>query len=387
MNKNSIALFLVGVGLTCLPGGVAGNDGKREGSLQSFIGEPRMEMQQVFRNERFPNIVVTLKGTVIVTWGNNSIRARRSEDGGNTWGDEIVIAKPGFQGGGTTVDETTGDILAFVEDKHPPAPLTVYRSKDDGRTWIPEKVTIHPDSNGNLPSMHMNEHGITLRHGKHKGRLIRPSRYYGKKNDRSEWPNHYTNAIYSDDGGRTWQTSDPFPENGTGEATIAELSDGRLYYNSRVHWQERPENTRRRSAISRDDGQTWKDWQIVDVLPDGHQHRSYGCMGGLVRLPVAGKDILVFSNIDTANAKRERGTVWTSFDGGKTWPVKRLVYEGPSAYSSLTAGRPGTPSEGTIYLHFEGGPKGGSQVARFNLSWLINGTRTGNGSLPANLRE
>ena len=387
MNKNSIALFLVGVGLTCLPGGVAGNDGKREGSLQSFIGEPRMEMQQVFRNERFPNIVVTLKGTVIVTWGNNSIRARRSEDGGNTWGDEIVIAKPGFQGGGTTVDETTGDILAFVEDKHPPAPLTVYRSKDDGRTWIPEKVTIHPDSNGNLPSMHMNEHGITLRHGKHKGRLIRPSRYYGKKNDRSEWPNHYTNAIYSDDGGRTWQTSDPFPENGTGEATIAELSDGRLYYNSRVHWQERPENTRRRSAISRDDGQTWKDWQIVDVLPDGHQHRSYGCMGGLVRLPVAGKDILVFSNIDTANAKRERGTVWASFDGGKTWPVKRLVYEGPSAYSSLTAGRPGTPSEGTIYLHFEGGPKGGSQVARFNLSWLINGTRTGNGSLPANLRE
>jgi len=387
MNKNSIALFLVGVGLTCLPGGVAGNDGKREGSLQPFIGEPRMEMQQVFRNERFPNIVVTLKGTVIVTWGNNSIRARRSEDGGNTWGDEIVIAKPGFQGGGTTVDETTGDILAFVEDKHPPAPLTVYRSKDDGRTWIPEKVTIHPDSNGNLPSMHMNEHGITLRHGKHKGRLIRPSRYYGKKNDRSEWPNHYTNAIYSDDGGRTWQTSDPFPENGTGEATIAELSDGRLYYNSRVHWQERPENTRRRSAISHDDGQTWKDWQIVDVLPDGHQHRSYGCMGGLVRLPVAGKDILVFSNIDTANAKRERGTVWASFDGGKTWPVKRLVYEGPSAYSSLTAGRPGTPSEGTIYLHFEGGPKGGSQVARFNLSWLINGTRTGNGSLPANLRE
>ena len=94
MNKNSIALFLVGVGLTCLPGGVAGNDGKREGSLQPFIGEPRMEMQQVFRNERFPNIVVTLKGTVIVTWGNNSIRARRSEDGGNTWGDEIVIAKP-----------------------------------------------------------------------------------------------------------------------------------------------------------------------------------------------------------------------------------------------------------------------------------------------------
>lgn len=385
MNKTSIALFLVGVGLAWLPVVTAAYDGKLEGSVQPFIGEPRMEMQQVFRNERFPNIVVTLKGTVIATWGNSSIRARRSEDGGKTWGDEISIAKPGFQGGGTTVDETTGDILAFVEDNHPPAPLTVYRSKDDGRTWIPEKVTIHPDSNGNLPSMHMNEHGITLRFGKHKGRLIRPSRYYGKKNDRSEWPNHYTNAIYSDDGGRTWNTSDPFPENGTGEATIAELSDGRLYYNSRVHWQERPKNTRRRSAISHDAGQTWKDWQIVDILPDGHQHRSYGCMGGLVRLPIAGKDILVFSNIDTANAKRERGTVWASFDGGQTWPVKRLVYEGASAYSSLNAGRPATPSEGWIYLHFEGGPKGGSQVARFNLSWLLAGELTGDGALPDDL--
>ena len=105
-------------------------------------------------------------------------------------------------------------------------------------------------------------------------------------------------------------------------------------------------------------------------------------MGGLVRLPVAGKDILIFSNIDTPKATRERASVWASFDGGKTWPVKRLVFDGPSAYSSLTAGRPGTPSEGWIYLHFEGGPSGGSQVARFNLSWLLAGEPTGDGTIP-----
>ena len=64
---------------------------------------------------------------------------------------------------------------------------------------------------------------------------------------------------------------------------------------------------------------------------------------------------------------------------------KRLVYEGASAYSSLTAGRPETPSEGWIYLHFEGGPKGGSQVARFNLSWLLKGEPTRDGSVPEEL--
>jgi len=350
-----------------------------EGPLEPFLGKPVMEIQPVFAKMRFPNIVVTLKGTVLGTFGNNGVIARRSEDGGKTWGPEITIAGSGFHGGGTTVDETTGDILAFVEDKHPPAPLTIYRSKDDGRTWRAEKPTVHPDSKGNPPSMHMNEHGITLRHGKHQGRLLRASRYYGKRNHRDEWPTHYTSAIYSDDHGKTWRTSDPFPENGTGEAAVAELSDGRIYYNSRVHWQERPRNTRRREAWSHDDGHTWKNFRIVDVLPDGHQHRSYGCMGGLVRLPVKGRDILIFSNIDTPNAKRERATVWASFDGGKTWPVKRLVFDGPSAYSSMNAGRPGTPSEGWIYLHFE---SSGSKVARFNLSWLSAGEQTGDGNLP-----
>lgn len=352
-----------------------------EAKLEPFLGPARMEMQQVFTKERFPNVVVTVKGTVLATWGQSGVIARRSEDGGKTWGEVITIAKPGFQGGGTTVDETTGDILAFVEERHPPAPINVYRSSDDGKTWKLEKVKINPDSAGNMPSMHMNEHGITLRHGRHQGRLIRPARFYAGKNDRSKWPEHYTNAIYSDDGGKTWQTSEPFPEKGTGEATLAELADGRIYYNSRVHWDKRPNNTRRRSAWSDDGGQTWKDWKIVEALPDGHQHRSYGCMGGLVRLPVDQRDILIFSNIDTARPTRERGTVWASLDGGKTWPVKRLVFEGPSAYSSLTAGRPGTPSEGWIYLHFEGGPKGGSHVARFNLTWLLEGEATGNGKL------
>ena len=104
-------------------------------------------------------------------------------------------------------------------------------------------------------------------------------------------------------------------------------------------------------------------------------------MGGLVRLPVKDRDILLYSNCDSPGG-RNRGTVWASFDGGKTWPLKRRVFDGRFAYSSITAGRPKTKSEGWIYIHFEGGPKGGSTVARFNLSWLLEGEKTGDGKLP-----
>jgi sialidase-1 len=110
-------------------------------------------------------------------------------------------------------------------------------------------------------------------------------------------------------------------------------------------------------------------------------------MGGLIRLPIEGYDILIYSNLDSdigsmpreiggsTGSGRERITVWASFDGGKTWPVKRLVFDGPSAYSNLGVGRQGTPSEGKIYLLFEGGQKGmyaSVNVAYFNLSWMLN---------------
>ena len=103
-------------------------------------------------------------------------------------------------------------------------------------------------------------------------------------------------------------------------------------------------------------------------------------MGGLTRLPIEGKDILIFSNIDTPNAVRENGTVWASFDGGKTWPVKRLILPGPSRYSALIAGRPGTSTDGFIYLHAE--TNNGSRIARFTLDWLKKGSPTGDGTIP-----
>ncbi len=381
MTHRRIAIFATAAFLTCLmlsrPLHAAENP--LEGDLQAFLGEPQLETVQVFEVGRFPNVAVTLNGTMLATFGARQVRVKRSEDGGKTWGEEIAIGK-GIHGGGTTVDESTGDILTFVEDQHPPAPLTVYRSQDDGKTWNAEKAKIHPDSEGKMPAMHMNEHGITLRHGTHKGRLIRTTRNYGKGNrPKSLFPTHYTNAMFSDDGGKTWQTSEPFSEYGTGEACVAELCDGRIYYNSRRHWAPEGKSPMRRwVAMSKDGGATWAEASICEVLPDGPQDTTYGCMGGLVRLPVAGRDILIYSNCDSPKG-RSHGTVWASFDGGRTWPIKRLVHEGNFAYSSLNAGRPGTLTEGWIYLHFE---SEGSRVARFNLSWVLGGQATGDGTIP-----
>ena len=69
--------------------------------------ESFFDSQNLFSNERFPNLVISNEGTLIAKWGSSKVIAKRSTNGGKSWGDEIIIAKPGFNGGGTLVDEVT----------------------------------------------------------------------------------------------------------------------------------------------------------------------------------------------------------------------------------------------------------------------------------------
>jgi sialidase-1 len=362
----------------------------KEGELAPFLEDRELRNGKVFEGGRFPNVVVAPDGAVIATWGRERYRTRRSPDGGATWEDEVVVADPGFHGGGALVDEMTGDLVVFVEPHHPPSTERwIYRSSDSGKSWSEEKgfslYALHRREDGVKPSFHMDEHGITLRHGPFPGRLIRTTSNYMGGNVSGGPADAFVNTIYSDDGGKTWDTSAPFPAFGTNEAAVVELSDGRLLLIARRHLAtDGLDQTRKHFAWSYDGGYTWRDLRVSPVLPDGNTNSRYGLMHGLIRLPVEEKDILILSNVES-DTGRERGTVWASFDGGVTWPLKRLVEPGAFAYSSLSAGRQGTPSEGWIYLLYEHGSD--AHLARFTLGWLLQGELTGDGDLPGWAQE
>ena len=339
---------------------------------------PLFETQDLFKSTRIPNIVVAADGSVLA-FAKSGHMLRRSEDSGKTWSKAVEVGSDA--GGSAIVDENTGDVMMVN-----PRRGNLWRSSDHGKTWKRQEIKVKSNLLGHgsrekvSASTGCSESGITLRYGKHKGRLLMPARIASPKGTNAQeiWPYHYNTAIYSDDGGKTWQTSGPV-QSGTGEGTLAELSSGNIYYNSRSHMSI---DHRRRIAWSYDGGHMWTDWQVSEHLYEIGEpfyfkygtKPSYGCNAGLVRMPLeatGGRDVLLFSTPDNPGGSRVRMTVWASFDRGKTWPVKRLIHEGLSAYSSLTAG-----GDGTIYLLFERGEEklyDRTAVAVFDLDWLAEG--------------
>ena len=317
----------------------------------------------------------------------DQIFVKRSKDGGATWSKRKVIGqhieldwmalgigpydgkgwgrdeKFRFASLGTSVvDEGTGEIMFFMTALHP-APY-MFKSRDHGKTWTLERIELRKDSRGFLTNPNPAcDPGITLKYGPRKGRLLAPARVMVNYNKHDE-AKGYTNAVYSDDHGKTWHSSAPFPIDGTGESGLVELLDGTIYFNSRTHTRK----GNRWVAYSDDGGETWRDCHEDDELFDGPPD-MYGCKAALLRLDRDDRDILLFSSPDPSLPEKQNRAninVWVSFDGGKTWPVNRLIKEGPGNYSWMTQGRKGTPSEGFIYLRsIEGG------MARFNLAWLL----------------
>ena len=330
------------------------------------------------RNARGVHMVIAPNGEALAF--NRAAKAlRRSRDSGKTWQSKETLPDTY---GNVVLDEQTGQILLLNATK---TNLHLYRSADNARTWERESIVIRPNvmghGIGDVPiDPRCMKTGITLNNGKHRGRLLIAARVQPPSGDNAQehWMYNYNTALYSDDRGKTWQVSDGIMS-GTGEAALAELSDGRIYYNSRSHMSV---DHRRRIAWSHDGGQRFVDWQVSeDLLEIGEPSYfkygtkpSYGCRAGLVRVPngvVEAEDVLLYSAPDWPGGWRYQLTVWMSMNGTRTWPIKRLVDPGRSAYSSLAADK-----DGTIYVLYEAGEKSlydEAKVASFNLSWLMGG--------------
>ena len=332
-------------------------------------------------------VVVAMDGSVLVLKNISSktndtryISVKRSVDGGKTWAEEKKVGdmvkvdgdmsddgrypNNNWAGlGNVMVDEVTGDIMVFLTTLKTAQKL--YRSTDHGKTWKIEDTTIRPGKDGWVPATNgACDPGVTIKFGSKKGRLLMPARvfpeYLNKGKGRKRFNDLYAMALYSDDRGKTWNSSAPFPIAGTGESGLVELKGGRIYHNSRTHIR----SGNRRIAFSDDSGETWYGEHEDDELFDGPPD-VYGCKAGLLRLPYKDKDILLFSSPGNRETRTDIN-VWVSYDGGQTWPVNKLIKTGPGNYTWMAAGRNGTPSEGMIYLL-----AGKDWMARFNLVWLL----------------
>lgn len=135
---------------------------------------PVFEVQDLFESARIPNIAVTTDGTVLA-FAKSGWLLRRSEDGGKSWG---PIQEVGSDSGGSAiVDDNNGDVM-IVNSKGG----YLWRSHDQGKTWKREEIVIKPNAVGHgtpdgIPvQTTCSESGVTLRYGKHKGRLLMPAR-------------------------------------------------------------------------------------------------------------------------------------------------------------------------------------------------------------------
>jgi len=367
-------------------------------------GEPTLTHIDIFPNEgnshyRIPSIVTANDGTILAFCNRrvgsvadkvleSALVLRRSKDGGKSWLPiQDIYARKGWRVGigSVIVDVNTGEIMVI----HSRLPGTQFakrqneksmditgrmiaRSADSGNSWRFDKMNITPNSIGKLGHCHGSGTGITLRFGPSKSRLLMPARFALKKGEGANnlKKNHHNCAIYSDDHGKTWKTSEPV-QAGTGEGCLVELSNGIIYYNSRAYFHD----GKRRIALSNDGGKTFESFSKSDVLTECNHGTNAALLG--VPPPFHEKHVILFANPpihakgSNLNRDRRRITVRLSFDDAKTWPKSKVIFEGPSGYSSLTL-----TNDGTVLLLYEKGRKvysdNGISLARFKVDWLTN---------------
>lgn len=335
-------------------------------------------------NYRIPSLVTTNKGTVLAVCdarvdrpgdlpNNIDLVIRRSNDNGQTWSDqETIVDYPGQEGGGDpcmVVDKITGKVWLFY----------VYGAEGIGINY--SKQGLAADSTQQLYAMTSSDEGLTWTPPRNLTPEIKDPAWYGvffasgrgiQSSDGSllvplmvrksfgTASNDHAHVAISNDHGKTWRVGESAGIL-MGESKLTELSDGKIMINMR----SKHKLGQRAINLSADRGETWGDFF------HDHQLVEPACNASILNYPAKGNsgDLLLFSN-PASNNKREKMSVRKSSDEGQTWSEPVLVYEGPSAYSSMTV-----LADGTIGLLYERGTQNASEkitFAKFPLEWLDN---------------
>ncbi|MCM8530026.1 MAG: glycoside hydrolase [Lentisphaeraceae bacterium] len=348
--------------------------------------------ETLVKGARIPGIVTTPKGTLLAVYdarydqvkdlqGHMDIALNRSTDGGQTWSPMQKIIDMGEWGGLPEKYNGVSDACIVVDDQTGKVFVTglwMHGVKDKTGKWIGAKGWNHQwRQGGSMPGLEPKEtsqfmmvestdDGVTWSTPKNLTKELKkpewvlfapaPGRGITMKNGTLVMPTQgrladgipFSNFIYSQDKGKTWQVSEP-AHTDTTECQIVELKDGSLMLNMR----DNRNNTAKDLAsagrsvyVTSDLGKTWKMHPTSrKALPE-----PVCCAGFLAHGP---QNLLVFSNPPTLRSGlgRRRMTMKFSLDQGMTWPEKHhlLLDDVKGAYSCLTS-----VSEDVIGILYEG---------------------------------
>ncbi|MBB1508725.1 GDSL-type esterase/lipase family protein [Tessaracoccus sp. MC1756] len=321
-----------------------------------------------FSNYRIPGIIQLPNGDILASYDGrpgggdspnpNSIVQRRSTDGGKTWGEMTYIARGSHRGTSNQgawrfgysdpsylYDAETdtlfnfhvysknqgvfGSVVGNNDGDRNVISAAVAVSKDNGHTWVQRSLTEVVKPANVLGQFATSGHGIQITRGEYAGRLVQQ---YASRNTDLQI---YAYSIYSDDNGQTWQRGEMIGVN-MDENKVVELSDGTLMMNSRYNGGANA----RWVAYSHDGGHTWTERVLDETLLDPRNNAS------IIRMhpdAEAGSDRAKELLLSNARAtSRTNGTIWYSYDEGKTWPVAKTFRTDTMMYSDLLALQDGT---------------------------------------------
>lgn len=302
---------------------------------------------------RIPVLVTAADGSIIAIadrrWDKiNDLPSRidvvmkRSEDNGKTWSEAVPIAgestTSGYGDPAVVLNQKNGELICiFASDNGlwQSAPgnymrINICKSKDNGKTWSsPKDITSQIYGTECMNEERKKWFGAFAASGRalqlRNGRLM----FVVAARLTEEWGGPLCNyACYSDDGGDTWNVSENAADTDGDEAKVIELENGEILMSIRNR-----QKGYRKFSVSNDQGVTWGPSYLQNDIKDP------ACNGDIIRYSLKDKDDSknrILHSIPYDESIRQNVSVLLSYDEGKTWPVRKTITSGLSAYSSMT---------------------------------------------------